>query len=417
MAEAILSENVGYQVEAGDYIIVDVDWVFAHDGSGPLAGDSIEKTNIKTMAKPEKTFFFLDHSAPSHTAEVSNAHKLLRNITQKMNAQLYDLGEGICHQIMVANHINPGDVVIGGDSHTTSGGCLGAFATGMGSTDVGMAMLLGKTWMKVPKAIKFEIVGKFSKGVYAKDLILYIIGKIGSNGATYKSMEFCGESVANMDISERFTIANMAVEAGAKVGLFPSDENTREYLLNNKRGGNWRKIQPDEDAEYEDNHKISLKDLKPTLACPHLVDNTCFVDDERVKDVKIDQAFLGSCTNARLIDLEVAADILEENGGKINSDVRLIVNPASRKIYEQAMEDGILMTLSKAGAVINTPGCGVCHGGHQGVLGDDEVAIGSNNRNFKGRFGNPNSSVYLGSPATVIASAITGKITDPREMI
>lgn len=417
LAEKIISMKVGKSVSAGDYVLVNLDKIYFHEGSGPLAVEQMNNAGVVEPAKPNGTFIFIDHSAPSPGRELSNTQKLLRDFARKSGGQLYDIEEGICHQLMNSNHINPGDIVIGGDSHTCTGGALGAFATGMGSTDIGIGTGLGQTWMKVPEAIKFELVGEFSDGVYAKDLILHIIGMIGSDGATYKSMEFVGEAVNNLEIHERLTVSNMAVEAGAKVGLFPSDEITKKYLQNRGRGGDWKEIKADEDAEYEKEYKINLADLEPTVSYPHFVDNTCTLNDERVKDVKIDQGFLGSCTNARLEDLRIAADILKKNGGKINKDTRLIVNPASREIYQQAMEEGILMTFSKAGASINTPGCGVCNGSHQGVLADGEVAIGSNNRNFKGRFGNPEAFVYLGSPATVMASVIKGKLTDPREVI
>lgn len=417
LAEKIIDGNVGKSVSAGDYVLVDLDKVYFHELSGPLALEQMKNAGMEKPVNPRDTFVFLDHLAPSPERALSNAQKLLRDFARNTGSHLSDIEKGICHQVMSADYINPGDVVIGGDSHTCTGGALGAFATGMGSTDIGMGTALGQTWMKVPEAIKFELVGEFPDGVYAKDLILHIIGMIGSDGATYKSMEFVGEALKNLEIHERLTVSNMAVEAGAKVGLFPSDKITKKYLGNRGRGKSWQEMKTDEDAEYEEEYKIDLGKLEPTVSCPHLVDNTCTLDDERVKDVKLDQGFLGSCTNARLEDLRIAANILKKNGGKRNQHTRLIVNPASREIYQQAMEEGILMTLSKAGATINTPGCGVCNGGHQGVLADGEVAIGSNNRNFKGRFGNPEAYVYLGSPATVMASVIKGKLTDPREVI
>jgi len=417
LAEKIISETIGRDVSAGDYVVVGIDKIYIHDGNGPLALDQIEKMGIGRIAKPDKTFIFLDHSAPSPAKEISNSQKRLRDFAARTGCHLFDVGDGICHTIMAFDHIVPGDIVIASDSHTCIGGALGAFATGMGSTDVGIAMALGETWVKVPEVLKFQLSGKFPKGVYAKDLILHIIGMIGSDGATYKSMEFVGDAIEQMEINHRLTIANMAVEAGAKVGLFPSDRVTEGFLESRGRGDQWKEIKPDDAARYETSYSIDLSYLEPMISYPHFVDNTCPVGDERVREVKIDQGFLGSCTSGSLEDLRIAAQIIEKNGGKIAQGVRLIVNPASREIYEKAMEEGILMTFSRAGATINTPGCGVCNGSHQGVLADGEVAIGSHNRNFKGRFGNPKADIYLGSPATVAASVIRGRITAPREVL
>jgi len=417
LTEKIISQSLGRSVSAGDYVIADIDKMYIHEGSGPLAIKQIENIGMDHIAKPEATFVFFDHSAPSPISSISNTQKSLRDFARRTGCHLFDIGDGICHEIMSAHYINPGDIVIAGDSHTCTGGALCAFATGMGSTDMGIALAYGQTWLRVPETFKFELSGRFSKGVYAKDLILHIIGMIGSDGATYKSMEFVGDGIKYIDIHERLTVSNMVVEAGAKVGLFPSDEVTEKYMRDRDREDKFKEIKPDNDAKYEKEYNIDLSKIEPTVSCPHFVDNTCPVSDERLSNIKVDQGFLGSCTNGRLEDLIIAADILEKNGCKIHEGVRLIVNPASREIYNKAMEQGILMTLSKAGASINTPGCGVCAGGHQGVLADGEVAIGCNNRNFKGRFGNPESFVYLGSPATVIASVIKGKIAEPREVL
>lgn len=417
MAEKILSRASGKDVSAGDYVIVAVDKILLHDVSGPLAVQQFEKMGKDRIAHPDRTFIFLDHSAPPHARELANSHKLLREFAEKTGAQLLEVGSGICHQLMVADYLNPGEVLVGGDSHTCTGGAIGAFATGMGSTDVAVAMTFGETWMRVPEALKFDITGEFPKGVYAKDLILHIIGMIGADGATYKSLEFVGEAVEGMETHERMTICNMAVEAGAKSGIMPSDGKTQEFLKSRGREEKWIEIEPDGDARYEREFTIDVSKLEPMVSIPHLVDNVCSVTDDRVRDVEIDQAFLGSCTNGRLEDLRLAAEILRKNGGKIHKRVRLIVNPASREILEKALKEGIIETFIKAGALINPPGCGVCNGSHQGILADGERAIGCHNRNFKGRFGNPGAYVYLGSPATVIASAIRGKITDPREVL
>ena len=290
--------------------------------------------------------------------------------SQRSGCRLFDINEGICHQIMAADYINPGDIIIGGDSHTCTGGAVGAFATGMGSTDLGVVLAYGQTWLKVPDTIKFEISGSFQKGVFAKDLILHIIGQIGADGATYKSMEFVGEAVKQMAVHQRLTVSNMAIEAGAKVGLFPSDEQTRRFMAKRDRASDWQEFQPDPDARYESEFRINLDDLVPTLSCPHLVDNTCAVTDERLKNIRIHQAFIGSCTNARLEDLKITADILEKNGCKIHPDVRLIVNPASREVYQAALEQGILMTLAQVRPLILP--AAVCAGSHK-ALADGEV--------------------------------------------
>jgi 3-isopropylmalate/(R)-2-methylmalate dehydratase large subunit len=417
LAEKVIGGKAGKTVSAGDYVVVDVDKMYIHEGSGPLALNQLERIGLTEIARPTGTFVFLDHSAPSPDRSISNNQKKLREFARQTGSTLYDIGDGICHEIMAAGHIAPGDIVMGGDSHSCTAGALCAFSTGMGSTDMGVILAYGQTWLKVPETTKFDLRGRFNPGVYAKDLILYIIGMIGSDGATYKSMEFVGQAVASMAMQERLTVSNMVVEAGAKVGLFPSDEETRRFLEARGRPEKWTSITPDPDAAYEGEHPIDLNSLEPMVACPHVVDQVIAITDDRLRDTKIDQAFLGSCTNARLEDLKIAADILQKQGGKIHKDVRFIVNPASREVYEAAMEQGILSMFNHAGASINTPGCGVCMGGHQGVLADGEVAIGCNNRNFRGRFGNPEAFVYLGSPATVVASAIRGFITDPREVM
>ncbi len=380
LTEKIISEKVGSAVYAGDYVLIDVDKIYVHEGSGPRALEQIERTGIDKIAKPDKTYIFLDHAAPSYAKELSNSQKQLRNFAKCTGAHLSDIGGGLCHTIILFDHIDPGDIVIGGDSHTCTSGALGAFATGMGSTDVGIAMALGKTWLKVPGALKFELSGRFPKGVYAKDLILHIIGMIGSDGATYKSMEFGGEAIERMKIHDRLTVCNMVVEAGAKVGLFPSDHTTKAFLKTRGREDRWREIKPDEDAQYEMEYAIDVGQLEPTISCPHFVDSVRPVSDESLRHVEIGQGFLGSCTNGYIEDLRIAAQILQKNGGKIHRNVRLIVNAASREVFEKAMEEGLLSVFSKAGDSINTPGCGVCIGSHQGVLADEEVAIGSNSK-------------------------------------
>jgi 3-isopropylmalate/(R)-2-methylmalate dehydratase large subunit len=314
---------------------------------------------------------------------------------------------------VVESLAKPGDVIVGADSHTVTAGGLGAFATGMGSSDVAVVFGLGKTWFRVPESIKVALSGNFQKGVCAKDLILHLIGQIGADGATYKALEFSGDTVGAMSVSQRFTIANMVVEAGAKVGLFPADEATRDYLAEQGRGNHYQPVFPDADAIYEQTFNIDVANLEPTISQPHTVDNTAPVRE--LKGTKIQQVFIGTCTNGHLEDLEIAANILK--GKKCHSQTRLIVAPASRQVLLGAIKAGYIQNLIEAGAAILPPGCGPCLGLHQGVLADGEACLSTSNRNFKGRMGNPEAFVYLGSPATAAATALAGEITDPREVM
>lgn len=413
LAEKILSSKSGIDAHAGDIIISQVDLSFVQDTTGPLTLRLFEESGFQKLASPSQVIMFLDHAAPSPVRAFSNDHMFMRRFAEEKGARIYEVGDGICHQLVAENFANPGDVILGSDSHTITGGALGAFATGMGSSDVAVAMALGKTWLKVPDTFLLYLSSVFQKGVYAKDLILYIIGKIGADGATYKALEFGGEALMEMSISERLTISNMAVEAGAKVGLFPSDEITREYLIRQGRGGNYLSLCADTDASYEKVISLNLGQLLPMVSCPHTVDNTLPVAE--VKGVRVNQAFIGTCTNGRLDDLALVAKILK--GRKRHPHTRLLISPASRTVLLQAVEQGYISTLIKAGAIILPPGCAACLGLHQGVLGDDEVCISTANRNFKGRMGNPEARVYLASPATAAASAITGEISDPREFV
>ena len=324
-----------------------------------------------------------------------------------------DIGGGVCHQLVAESWANPGDIILGADSHTVTTSALGAFATGMGSTDIAVAMALGKTWLRVPETIKVLVRGHWPKGVYSKDLILHLIGKIHADGATYKSLEFGGEGVSALSMSERLTIANMAVEAGAKVGLFPSDKATQSYLREQGRGERYIPLAPDPNATYENIIEIDVSCLEPTVAKPHTVDNTTRVQE--LKGVGIEQVFIGTCTNGRLEDLAVAASILE--GKKRHPRTRVIVAPASQKILLAALAKGYISSLVESGATIVPPGCAACLGVHQGVLGNGEACLSTSNRNFKGRMGNPEAFIYLASPATAAATAIRGEITDPREFL
>ncbi|MFB6266405.1 MAG: 3-isopropylmalate dehydratase large subunit [Halodesulfurarchaeum sp.] len=417
MTQQIMESHAGEPVEPGDTVTVDVDKALLQDGTGPLTVRELRDIDMEQCAIPEGTVVFLDHQSPPMNAEMANEHALLRDFVDNVGANLSDVGDGICHQVMTFDYTAPGDILVGADSHTVTGGALGALATGMGSTDVGVALATGETWMRVPPTDRFRLTGSFQDGVYAKDLILKIIGDRGADGENYRSMEFVGPLAESLRIDERMTISNMVVEAGAKAGIFPSDDTTRAFLSERGRDDDWQPLEPDEGATYDAEYEYDATDLEPQVAYPHQVDNVVPVSHERVQDVEIHQAFLGSCTNARFEDLEIAASLIEANDYELAEHVRLIVNPASRGVYERAMEEGILDVFNEAGAAINTPGCGICYGGHQGALADGENAIGANNRNFKGRFGNPEADVYLGSPATVAASAIEGEIADPREVL
>jgi len=413
LAEKILSEKSGSAARAGDIVIAGVDLVFIQDTTGPLTVKQFQASNFKGLINPQKTVLFIDHAVPSPSKSLSNDHLLLRQFAQQTGAIFSGIGEGVCHQIVAESLAGPGDVIVGSDSHTVTAGGLGAFATGMGSSDVAVVFGLGKTWFRVPESIKIALSGNFQKGVYAKDLILHLIGQIGADGATYKALEFGGDSPGALSVPERLTVANMAVEAGAKVGIFPADEITRDYLASQGRGDRYQPVSADTDATYEQTINIDLASLEPTISKPHTVDNTAPLSE--LKGTKIQQVFIGTCTNGRLEDLAIAANILK--GKKTHPRTRLIVAPASRRVLLEAIDKGYIQSLIKAGAAILPPGCGPCLGLHQGALGDGESCLSTANRNFKGRMGNPEAFVYLGSPATAAATAIAGEITDPREVL
>jgi len=413
LAEKILSLKSHGEAKAGDVVIADVDLAFVQDTTGPLTIRQFKESGFEALSKPQQTIIFLDHAAPSPARQLSNDHILLRRFAEETGCRIYEVGDGICHQLVAEKFANPGDIIVGADSHTVTAGALGAFATGMGSSDVAVALALGKTWFRVPENFLIELNGVFPQGVYAKDLILHLIGQIGADGANYKALEFGGEALARMTMSERLTIANMAVEAGAKVGLFPGDEITQDFLVEHGRGDKYKPLYPDTEANYEQVILVNLSQLEPMLSLPHAVDDVCPVTG--VKGVKIQQAFIGTCTNGRLEDLAVAAGIIK--GKKRHPGTRLLVAPASRQVLIRAIEKGYIQSLIEAGAIILPPGCTACLGLHQGVLGDGEVCLSTANRNFKGRMGNPEAMIYLASPATAAASAIMGEITDPREMM
>ncbi|MDY6906992.1 MAG: 3-isopropylmalate dehydratase large subunit [Chloroflexota bacterium] len=413
LAEKILSERSGSDAHAGDIVISPVDLAFVQDGTGPLAVRQLQASGLVGIASPERVVLFLDHAAPTPSKELANDHIALRRFSEASGAQLCDVGEGVCHQLVAERYASPGEVIVGADSHSVTAGAVAAFATGMGSTDVAIAMALGKTWLRVPEGISIWLKGAFSRGVYPKDLALHLIGMIGADGATYKALEFSGPAVADIGMSGRFTVANMAVEAGAKVGLFPSDEATRCYLESRGRGDRYRAIAADPGAQYERRIEVDLSALEPTVSRPHTVDNTARARE--LAGERIDQVFIGTCTNGRLEDLAVAAGILK--GHRHHERTRLLVAPASREVLAQAIDAGYIETLLQAGAVLLPPGCAACVGVHQGILGDGERCLSTANRNFKGRMGNPEAFIYLASPATAAASAIAGEIVDPRDFM
>jgi 3-isopropylmalate/(R)-2-methylmalate dehydratase large subunit len=413
ISELILSAKSDSDAHAGDIVVGQVDLAFVQDTTGPLTVRQFRAAGFKKTAGTLKAAMFLDHAAPSQSREMSNDHILLREFAEQTGAFISEVGDGVCHQIVAETLAKPGDLIIGTDSHTVTAGGLGAFACGMGSSDVAIALGLGKTWFRVPETFLIELSGKFKKGVNAKDLILYLIGKIGADGATYKALEFGGPGVANVTMPQRLTVANMAVEAGAKAGIFPSDEITRRFLTEQGRADHYKPIAADDDAVYEKTIKIKLNELEPMIAKPHTVDNV--VPVKEAAGIKLQQVSIGTCTNGRIEDIEIVAKILK---GKYRyPKTRLIIAPASRDILIAATAAGYIETLLEAGAVILPPGCGSCLGLHQGVLGDGESCLSTANRNFKGRMGSPDAFVYLGSPATAAASAIKGEITDPREYL
>ncbi|MBM4452382.1 MAG: 3-isopropylmalate dehydratase large subunit [Chloroflexi bacterium] len=412
LSEQILSAKSGIDARAGDIVIAPVGLVFVQDTTGPLTIRQFKDSKHDSLANPQRSVIFIDHAVPSPSRQLSNDHQFLRQFARETGCVIFEGSHGICHQLVAENFANPGDIIVGADSHTVTAGALGAFATGMGSSDIAIALALGKTWFRVPESFKINLSGRFQKWVSSKDLVLYLIGKIGADGATYKALEFSGEAVPEICMSERLTIANMAVEAGAKVGIFPSDEVTREFLVALGRASKYSPLQPDTDAQYEQTISINLSELEPMAAMPHTVDNVAPV--RTLVGTKINQVFIGTCTNGRVEDLAIAASILKDK--KCHPDVRLVIAPASRQVLASALELGYVKSLVAAGATLVPPGCAACLGLHQGVLGDKEVCLSTANRNFKGRMGNPEAFIYLASPATAAASALTGEITDPREL-
>ncbi|MBR5304260.1 MAG: 3-isopropylmalate dehydratase large subunit [Candidatus Gastranaerophilales bacterium] len=405
LAQKILSAHADHEVQVGELVVANIDVCATQDGTGPLAIKEFKKLG-KPLKNPKRTILFIDHAAPSPRKELSNAHNIIRDFAKEYGAVLSDIGCGVCHQRLIEDYVNPGEILVGADSHTCTSGALGAFATGMGSTDIAVSMAFGKTWFKVPPSFKIEVSGKFQDNVVSKDLMLYLIGLIGADGATYKVLEFCGETIQNMSMSERFTLANMAVEAGAKAGLFETDEKTCEFLTTRGRADKFKEIKMDNDAQYEKIIKIDASVIKPMVSCPHTVDNVKTADE--LNDIKVNQVFVGTCTNGRIEDLRVVANVLK--GNKVNENVRMIIAPASKDIYVQAAKEGLLEIFLESGANLIPAGCGPCVGVHGGILGDGEVCLATQNRNFQGRMGNTEGFIYLSSPYTAAKSAIRGYI-------
>ena len=410
MSEKILANaSNNDKVSAGDIIIANIDVAMTHDLTGPLSVESFEKIGAKKVWDPSKIIIPFDHQVPADSIDSANNHILMREFVKNQNIEhFYDVNAGVCHQILPElGHVVPGEVIVGADSHTCTHGALGAFATGIGSTDMAMVFAEGNLWFKVPETNRFNIEGKLKSNVFAKDVILHIIGKMGADGSTYKACEFAGETVKNMNISDRMVLCNMAIEMGGKTGLVEPDEKTKKYVESRSKKP-YKIYKTDLDSSSLNIIDINVDDLEPQVACPHNVDNVKPVSEI---DQEIDQVFLGSCTNGRLEDLRDAAKILK--GNKIAKQTRMLVIPASKEVYSKALDEGLLKIFVDSGALVSAPCCGPCLGGHTGIIGPGEVSLSTSNRNFKGRQGSPEGKVYLSSAAVAAASAIKGRIVAP----
>ena len=424
LAEKVIGAHAHQRVRPGQIVVADVDLALAQDGTGPLTIQQMRELDWGELKVPQ-ALFFIDHAAPSPRAELSNAQATIRAFCEESGATLSEIEMGISHQRVAESHAKPGQIVIGADSHTCTAGALGAFATGMGSTDVAVGMASGKTWLRVPETVRVEVTdpvtdgggdawpGPFGTGVMAKDLMLTVIGALGADGATYEALEFGGAALELLPMHGRLTLANMAVEAGAKAGMMASDEVTRAFLRERGREADWRPLAPDPGAAYERVLSFAARDVVPMMAAPHSVDNAHPAAE--LVGTRIDQVFIGTCTNGRLEDLRAAAAVLR--GRRRAPHTRLIITPASRAVQRAAVTEGLLEVFIDAGAIFTTPGCGPCVGVHAGVPADGEVCVTTQNRNFQGRMGNPQASIYLASPVTAAACAVAGAIVDPRELL
>ncbi|MFH1440325.1 MAG: 3-isopropylmalate dehydratase large subunit [Candidatus Woesearchaeota archaeon] len=418
LAEEIFSRKLGRPIKAGEIVWVEVDRIMSHDTTSLLAIEAMKKIADKPKY-PNRIVIPFDHIVPPANKDQAFTQRQIMNFIDENNMKNF-FQEGVCHQIMIERgFVLPGNIIIGGDSHTCSYGALGAFGTGMGSTDIGMAYATGRTWFRVPETILIKVNGEFQEGVYAKDLILKIIATLGVAGGTYKALEFTGDAISNMSIPERITLCNMAIECGAKAGLIEADDKTLEFLRNlknaadnnnNNNNNNNNKIRAN-NGNYVQTIEFDLNELEAQIACPHDLDNLKPLSE--VEGLAIDQVFIGTCTNGRYEDLLIAANILK--GKRVNRFTRTIIIPASVEIFQKAMKDGLIKIFQDAGCIVANPGCGPCIGRHQGALATGERALTTMNRNFRGRMGNPDSEIYLGSPAACAASAIEGKITNPNK--
>ena len=402
IVEKIISTHSGKEVYCNDLVVAEVDAAMASDTTAPLTIKAFKSMGGKKVWDPKRCILIIDHAAPAPNERIANLHLIMREFAREQNCILFEAGTGICHQLMIEkNIVRPGQIIAGADSHSTCYGAVGALGTGVGSTDLAAVLLTGKIWLKVPETIKIEITGSIPDGIQSKDLILNVLQKTGIAGATYQSMEFCGEAISGLSLASRITMANMMIEAGAKTGFVHPDGLELPY--------DFEPILPDPDATYQKTIRIDATSMHPMVSQPHSPDNVVPVMEQEGKEV--DYAFIGTCVNGRLEDLHIAAQILK--GVKVHPKTRLVIGPASREVFLDAVSDGTVETLTTAGATFIPPGCGPCVGTHSGVPGDNEVVISAGNRNFKGRMGNPNARIYLASPATVAASAREGKITNP----
>lgn len=413
LTEKIFESHLNREPKIGEVVIVDVDFAMGQDGTSPLAIQKFYEMGGKRVLNPDRIALVIDHGAPSPTEGFSNLHKLMRDFCYEQGIRLFDVGSGICHQLIPeSGFAGPYDIIVGADSHTCTYGAVGAFSTGIGSSELAAVMISGKLWFKIPSSIRVILSGKIPTGVFSKDIVLNLAKILTADGATYKALEFDGDVIEQLSVDARFTISNMAVEVGAKAGIFPVDEKTKTWLREHGRN-NIRDLTIDPLADYESTIEIDVSKLEPQIALPHKVDNVVGISE--IGDIPIHQGFIGTCTNGRLEDLEIAANILR--GRTIHPRVRLIVGCASKKIYLEAIKRGIIEDLINSGATVIAPGCGPCVGTHAGVPSDGENVISTANRNFKGRMGNNKAFIYLASPATVAASCLTGKITDPRRFL
>ncbi|WP_456469070.1 3-isopropylmalate dehydratase large subunit [Archaeoglobus sp.] len=413
LVEKIFSRASGKDVKAGDFVFAEIDLAMIHDITAPLAIKAFREIagDGARVWDSKKVIMAFDHQVPADSIQAAENHKMLRKFAEEQDILNYDVKGGIAHQLMVENHVEPGMLVVGADSHTCMYGALGAFATGIGSTDMGCVLALGKLWFKVPESIRFNIHGRLEKYVYGKDIVLKLIGMVGADGANYKACIYSGEVVEKLEMADRLTMCNMAIEMGGKAGIVEPDKVTLDYLKSLGREFEGELLRSDEDAEFQ-NVELDVTGMEPQVAVPHRVDNVVGISE--IEGTKVDQVFIGSCTNGRYEDLEIAAEILKDE--TIASSVRLIVIPASRREYQRALKDGLIEVFVEAGGLVEAPCCGPCMGGSFGLIASGEVSVSTSNRNFIGRQGSPEGKIYLVNPAVAAATAIYGEITDPRKI-